>query len=141
MRAAPPVSLNLGTGRRERAAVCFLVACAGLASIHWTAALLEMPVAMGAELLLALALGAAAWWLVIPLTGRLSWDGRTWSRQLATDHDAIALARVQAMIDLGGWVLLRADARWCGVSRGEAGPAWHGLRVALLAQGGAKARA
>lgn len=64
---------------------------------------------------------------------KLQWNGNGWQ----LEEQAVAL---RLMLDLGRFVLLRMQqpqgaVRWLGVSRGEAGPAWHALRVALLSHG------
>jgi hypothetical protein len=75
-----------------------------------------------------------------PMGGSLRWDGQCWwhVRHAGAAH---AVHRVDLMMDLGGWVLLRAwdgrglrrpqPGRWCGIGRQDAGSSWHGLRLAL----------
>jgi hypothetical protein len=63
--------------------------------------------------------------------GRLCWTGQGW--QLA---DGVPLRQVSVQIDIGGWMLLRLSPlagrpRWAAICAQQAGPAWHGLRVAL----------
>ena len=72
--------------------------------------------------------------------GLLRWDGQGWW----SGSDAGAahpLHSVDLMMDLGGWMLLRARAepaprwwlpgRWCSIAHRDVGAAWHGLRLAL----------
>ena len=89
----------------------------------------------------------------LPADGNtLVWDGAGWalttraSRGGALAGITGAEVRVQIMqvviaLDLGAWMLLRLQAetggsRWQVVRAACAGPAWHGLRLALLTQAG-----
>jgi hypothetical protein len=84
---------------------------------------------------------AVAWRASARPVAVLAWDGQTWSLD---GHPGTAAV----MIDLDGWMLLRfcpapeGSARtpahrpgvaWMGLGARRAGPAWHGLRVALYA--------
>ncbi len=149
MRAAPPIELMLPSGRREQAASALLFALAGgtaaywLQALHWLWALPAAPWVLPAlAALLAACVGRRLW---RPLQGRLRWDGAGWSvapAVQAATAQVLPLGRLDLMLDLGGWMLLRGRpaaggcARWAGVRSGEVGPVWHGLRVALFADAG-----
>jgi hypothetical protein len=62
--------------------------------------------------------------------GVLAWDGEGW----LLEGEPVS-ARLKLATSAGLLVLLtgRLGRRWIGISRAEAGPAWHGLRVALQA--------
>jgi hypothetical protein len=140
MRSTPPaVEVTLAPGRRERRLVAAVYAMAASLLAAWLATHSALP-----ALALWPAAGLLGAWLgsraVQPMGGRLRWDGQCWwlVRPLEAAHP---LHRVDLMMDLGGWVLLRAAAapggrrlmpgRWCGISRRDAGTSWHGLRLAL----------
>lgn len=61
---------------------------------------------------------------------RLAWDGQHW--RVDGHH-----TRVQLMLDLGPWMLLRlrpeasSGSRWLPLAASEAGTAWGALRAAL----------
>jgi hypothetical protein len=84
----------------------------------------------------AAAVAALSWWLAAPRARHVQWDGQQW----LADGAAV---RVEVMIDLPRWLLLRLRAEpgsatggvcWTAVSAAESGPVWHGLRVALFAR-------
>jgi hypothetical protein len=140
MRSTPPaVELTLASGRREQRIVAAMYAVAASLLGAWLAALGSVPAL--AVWPLAAVLGA---WLGLnalrPMVGSLCWDGQWWWH-VRHAGAARALHRVDLMMDLGGWLLLRARAgqgpggllpgSWCGISRQDAGSSWHGLRLAL----------
>ncbi|WP_284615567.1 hypothetical protein [Aquabacterium humicola] len=136
MRAAPPaVDIELGCGRRERAAAAALYGLAGAVIAVWLCLLLERnPVLPAfAAALAGLAVGAK---ILRPVCGHLRWDGAAWTLA-QPGHTPLALRRVRLQIDLGGWLLLRIEpigpARpgWCGIAQKDIGAAWHGVRLAL----------
>ncbi len=74
----------------------------------------------------------AAWRMASPMQGRLRWDGAHWVHLPNQLPQAIALKNLRISVDLGGWLLLRADhGRWCGLTAGKCGAQWHGLQLAL----------
>ena len=85
-------------------------------------------VLVGASKLMALT--AAGLSLRPPRGQRLAWDGQHWR---VDGHRT----RVQLMLDLGPWMLLRlwpdasARPRWMPLAASEAGTAWGALRAAL----------
>jgi len=111
MHAAPAVSFLADDGGLWRAAVAGAVAttAAALAAwLHgWLAAWHDAVPASGATasaLLAAAAAGAWGWRRGRRTPVRLSWDTRTWLWQAA---GGVPLrGRLQAAIDLGGWMLL-----------------------------------
>jgi hypothetical protein len=140
MRSTPPaVEVTLAPGRREQ----WLVAAAHAMAVSFLGAWLAEHA--GAPVVAAWALaGVVGAWLGLkvlqPMVGALRWDGECWWH-LPYAEGAHPLHRVDLMMDLGGWVLLRARAErgqrrllpghWCGISRRDAGHGWHGLRLAL----------
>ncbi len=135
MRTAPAVSVHGSGGRPWRWFAGLLAGCAASSLLATALAHAQWPAApAGLALLLAAALTA---WRRLPPAVHLVWDGRAWT----ADGQAVTLSLV---MDLGFWMLLRLRApsgasRWLPVARADAGPAWHGLRVAVHGQGGAKA--
>ena len=140
MRSTPPaVEVTLASGRREQGlvaalyAVAFALLGAWMASHAAVSAFVAWPVAglLGAWL---------GWKAVQPMGGLLRWDGKGWwhGQHAGAAHP---LHSVDLMMDLGGWMLLRARAepvsrrlrpgRWCGIGRRDVGAGWHGLRLAL----------
>jgi len=159
MRAAPAVDAALRAGGPERVLITGAHALAGALLAAWAGARAEAPpwsiwsTALAAALLAA-GLGAVlARRALPPGTARLGWDGQGWRLHTApaagrpAAADPIPLAQVVATLDLGPWLLLRlrpADGgpvRWQVAGARAAGPAWHGLRVALAAHGGLPAAA
>ena len=76
-------------------------------------------------------------------SSRLGWDGAVWLwRGERPDQGLVPLQRVVVSLDLGAWMLLQLvpacglSTRWRVASARRAGPAWHGLRVALQAHAG-----
>ncbi|MBI3367551.1 MAG: hypothetical protein HY021_03590 [Burkholderiales bacterium] len=108
--------------------------------MHWLAAHADWALPLPAECAAAVAMAAFSGWCTHPLVGHLRWDGQAWGWRPTVTDDGTALETVRAMIDLDVWMLLKADAAWCGLSRAEAGAAWHGLRVALYASRPAEER-
>jgi hypothetical protein len=140
MRSTPPaVEITLASGRREQGLVAAVHAVAAALVGAWLGARGGGPVlaAWPIAAMLGAGLGLKAF---RPMRGSLRWDGQCWWHVPHTGA-AHPLHRVDLMMDLGGWVLLRARAEqapgrlvpegWCGVSRRDAGSGWHALRVAL----------
>jgi hypothetical protein len=134
MRTAPAVDAPLGDGGRERMLSALLYGLCGLMTSAWLMSRSEVDVGAwfwwlaGGIGAVAAFVGRAAW----PMApGRLRWTGQEW--QLS---DGVPLRRVAVQIDVGAWMLLRLSPlggrpRWAAVSARQAGPDWHGLRVAL----------
>ena len=112
---------------------------AGMAGLAWTAA--------------AAAFGAWQARRALPADGKtLVWDGASWALTTHASRGGapagitaaevrVPIAQVQIALDLGAWLLLRLQAetggsRWQVVRAACVGPAWHGLRLALLTQAG-----
>ena len=143
MRQAPPADAPIASGRLERMLIALCHALAlGAGAYALTPALwgVDMPLWVCVPLAgLAAAIGACTWQSV---GGQLRWDGQQW-HWLATSAPAgpaQALANLRVQIDLGSWVLLRWRAdktarrhTWACLRAGDAGPRWHGMRVALVA--------
>lgn len=135
MHAAPPVELVLSGDWRERwvcalpwglgVAAALAAASFRLADAEWHAWLVAVGALSGAVL------GA---WLARPMRGVLSWDGHLWRlSNPAAGTESVALHGVQVALDFGiGMVLTTDGQQWCIVTAGDAGPRWHGLRLALF---------
>jgi hypothetical protein len=124
----------LGLGwRRVQAAIYGL---AGAAAAAWLVQhLAEAPVSAAVVFGMAALAWVGGFGLALLLLDRaactLAFDGQQW---LAGGEPQ----RVDLMLQTGSFVLLRLRAshqstRWLAVQRTEAGPAWHGLLVALHA--------
>jgi hypothetical protein len=77
--------------------------------------------------------GAIGWRLGRPVELQLRWSGTRWELLGQAGWQPAVL---RAMLDLGGWMLLRAQpeigrTRWVGVSDAAIGPPGHLLRAAL----------
>lgn len=152
MRAAPPVEVQLASGRRERCILVLLHAWAGAQCGVWAALWGELPAAWTWAAALSLAglmagLGCRLGLRSLPACGtaagapRLRWDGRQWWLHAGADAQQ-RVQQVQVAIDLGPWLLLQLllepdrSTRWAVVDARSAGAAWHGLRRAVLAHAG-----
>jgi hypothetical protein len=127
MRAAPPVSLRCSGGWWWRGLQTFLPALAAAVFGVWALQWLQQPPAWAA--VFALVVAAVSWRLAATRPLDLVWDGQRWTA------DGVP-GRLDVMLDVDGALLLRlrpeagGPPRWMAVTAAEAGPAWHGLRVA-----------
>jgi hypothetical protein len=127
MRAAPPVSVRCSGGWWWRGLQTGLPTAAAAASGVWALQWLQQPPGWAAAF--ALAIAALSWHRAVARPVDLVWDGQRWTA------DAVP-GRLDVMLDAGGALLLRLRpdtgqrSRWIAVTAAEAGPAWHGLRVA-----------
>jgi hypothetical protein len=134
MRTAPPVSVSCTGGSVWRWAQSAVPALAIAAWVAWAAGHRAWPAdqAAVAALLSAAVVGGFVWWRAAPRVLSLQWDGQQWWANGSTVNAVV-------MMELPHWLLIRLHAqgglvpRWAAVSATEAGPAWHGLRVALFA--------
>ena len=139
MRGAPPVHLVCG---RDALAVIATAGLAGLAAgslagwLGWHAGGSPVVVFPFVLMVALAAAGLGAWRVAAAGVRRLGWDGRLWTLDGAP-------VRVAVMVDLGGWMLLRAhgDGRraWLPLHLSRTGAPAHLARAALLAHGGAPA--
>jgi hypothetical protein len=138
MNGAPPVALVCEGGAVWRGVRAGLPALAAAAFVAWIAghAGLGLPGQAIAALAAALPAAALAWRAAAPQPRALAWDGEQW--RLGPADEA---GRVDVMIDLGGWLLLRHTGHgvgavpvWLAVSGSVVGAALHGLRLALQAR-------
>jgi hypothetical protein len=135
MRTAPPVSVLCTGGPQWRWTQTVLPTLAIASLVAWIAGHRgwSMQATAVSAMSSALAIGLLAWWQAAPRRLALQWDGQQWLADGAAVHAVV-------MMDLPHWLLIRLhvgrgiSSRWVAVSAGEAGPAWHGLRVALFAQ-------
>lgn len=139
MRAAPPIDAPLGDGRAERGLIILLYTLALAVAAHWAAAQAGAPAPWRPALLSSLPGAIAGAWVarrLLPVApGRLRWTGTQW---LADDGTAV---QVDLQLDAGAWLLLRLTSpgrrtRWAVARAGQAGGAWHGLRLALQTHAG-----
>lgn len=152
MRTAPAVHLSLEADTSWRVGLCLLSAAAVASPLMWLALWLQAPplAALGAAVPGALLVAGLLWRRSGVAARALAWDGAQWWL-LARGESAPRAGRVQLMIDLGAWLLLRfravqsarGDARghWLALSQAHHRPHWHALRCALYAHGAAKAAA
>jgi hypothetical protein len=143
MRSAPAVSVRCTNDAAWRWAQTLLPALAAGVGALWWLLRLDEPLSQPGWLAgAAFAVAAAVAWRASARSAAvLAWDGQTWS--LDGQPGAAAV-----MIDLDGWMLLkfcpvpdgstmapahRPGVAWMGLGATRAGPAWHGLRVALYA--------
>jgi hypothetical protein len=138
MHGAPPVALVCEGGAVWRGVRAGLPALAAAAFAAWVAghAGLGLPGQALVALVAAVPAATLAWRAAAPQPRALAWDGEHWRLGPADQP-----GRVDVMIDLGGWLLLRhtgdganAAVTWLAVSGSSAGAALHGLRLALQAR-------
>jgi hypothetical protein len=139
VRQAPPVSLRCDGSAAWRGLHALLAATAAASLAAWV--LLhggaEASTAGAASAAAALLAAAAGWLRARPEPAELRWDGQAWWLDGAA-------GRVDVMMDLGPWMLLRfrptaGASRWLPVP--DAGPARHGLRAALYSRAAVRAPA
>jgi hypothetical protein len=135
MRRTPPVVVHLQAQPAVQAVAALIVAlaCAGLAA--W--AVSHQSHLWPAWLLLP-ACAVCAWRGAAVLPRRLRWDGEAWWLAESGRDDEIAV-RLDILIDLGTWMLLRATPgpRWLPLSRRDETSHWGALRATLFAAPGA----
>ena len=143
MRTAPAVHLSLEADTPWRVGLCLLCAAAVATPAAWLALWLKVPPlpALGAAALAALPALVLPWRRAVPNACALAWDGAQWwlhPRGAGQPRPG----RVQLMLDLGLWLLLRftplpappaSGARWLALSQSRHAPHWHALRCALHA--------
>ncbi len=134
MRAAPPVSLSCPRVGAWRWLLAVVPALGVGVGVSWVLLHLELPA--WPALLPALAAALVAWRCTGAVAVRLAWDGQQWLADEQPGELAVAL-------DLHVAMLLRWHAPngspnkktiWLPVTSRGAGPAWHGLRVAVHAR-------
>ena len=144
MRTAPAVHLSLEADTPWRVGLCLLCAAAAAAPLAWSMLWLRMPpgAALGGGVAVALGTAGMLWQRLDHGTVALAWDGAQWWLQGRGDVQPHA-GRMQLMIDLGTWVLLRfmpapapaaqpgARGHWLALSQTRHRPHWHALRCAL----------
>ena len=159
MRTAPAVSATLDTQGRECVVISGVHALAAAALMAWAGLQAGIGASWPAGVAGLAWIGAMAVfgaWLArraLPADGaQLNWDGASWA--LATRQrgsgtptsptgtvQPVPVRQVAVALDLGAWMLLHLQTgveatRWQVVRAACVGPAWHGLRLALLTQAG-----
>jgi hypothetical protein len=122
-------------------AVVYGVAAAALAvwvALHLAEARVSPAAGLAVATLAFLLVCGLAWRLLGAAEAKLVWDGRQWL--VGGEPRQVGL-----MLQTGSCLLLRLQAApfktsWLAVERAEAGPAWHGLLVALHASPTAEAQ-
>jgi hypothetical protein len=100
------------------------------ALVMWVLAHAGWAAAPVAALAVAGLVATIAAWAMSPVPVSLSWDGQRW----AADGSS---GRLEVMIDLGPWLLLRlcpqpvGRACWIGLASTDAGSSMHALRAAV----------
>jgi hypothetical protein len=135
VRTAPPVSLSCPRAGAWRALLSWIPAFAVGLGAAW--ALLHAAQPAGWALVPALITAAWAWRSAPATPVLLAWDGSRW----CADGEPGELV---PMLDLHAAMLLRwrsptRKTIWLPVTARAAGPAWHGLRVAVFAHRSAAA--
>ncbi|MBL0090331.1 MAG: hypothetical protein IPP44_27950 [Ideonella sp.] len=132
MSGPPPLTMDLGSGLRERALCAVIWALAFLVLGLWIQSRVVAPVGWW-WIAVDSGLGAAlGWQLARPMRGQLGWEGSAWWWRERDDTPARALGALSLSIDFGHAVVLRAPkGRWCLITRRDAGAQWHGLQLAL----------
>ncbi|MBL8327742.1 MAG: hypothetical protein JNJ71_02750 [Rubrivivax sp.] len=143
MRAPPPAGIEVHDDLRWRVVQALLAALAGGSAsqfvLSWLALERPLPAWLSAGVVGAVALLAAAWmaWHARQPSGRLTWSGSQWRWQPRGEPLAADLLGVDAMIDLGGWILLRLRfaarrrALWIACRRPGEATSWAAFRAAV----------
>ncbi|MFM7705205.1 MAG: hypothetical protein ACKO6D_09905 [Rubrivivax sp.] len=143
MRTPPPFEVTLHDAPAWRVVQALLWALAGAGLGAWLASAMPGrdagPEARSAATAAAAGLGALVaaalgWWRGRPCSARLRWSGRRW--ELWGPAGGWQPAALQAMLDLGGWMLLRVRSaggasRWIGAAEPAGDEAGQPLRAAL----------
>jgi len=145
-RVATAFGLTLRLAPRDRALLAAWVALSVSVFAVWLAALGWMawtPAPMPSWLapLVVVSFGLpAAWWTRRRAVGEvalLHWREGAWYLAAPDDPERRDGGRVEPMIDLGGWMLLRFRSdeskleRWFVADPAQAGSTWHDMRAAL----------
>ena len=159
MHTAPAVVAALDDQRPERVLISSVHVLAAVVVVVWaglhTRSDMSMPSGMAGLAFTAAAAAFGAWQArrALPADGMsLVWDGASWALTTRASRGGalsgltgavvrVPITQVEIALDLGVWLLLRLQAeaggpRWQVVRASCAGPAWHGLRLALLTQAG-----
>ena len=131
MRRTPPVVVHVQPQRAVQAVVALIAVVTSTSLAFWA-----MSHVAAAWPLLALVPVAAAWgWReAAPLPRRLRWDGEAWWLTEPSTDDETPV-RVDVLIDLDRWLLLRATPgpRWLPLARAQQVSTWGALRATLHA--------
>ena len=159
MHTAPAVAAALDAQRSERVVISSVHVLAAVVVLVWAGVHAglggSVPAGMAglAFTAAAAAFGARQARRALPADGKsLVWDGASWALTTRASRGGarsgvtgaeirVPILQVGIALDLGAWLLLRLQAdtggtRWQVVRAACAGPAWHGLRLALLTQSG-----
>jgi hypothetical protein len=151
MRQAPAVRVPCVDGALVRNVPLALAGLTAAAMAAWLTARLGGTVASSAIVAAAVACAGLAWgWRrslrLARCTSVLQWDGAAWSLLIdaastgsAAQGQALALERVDVMMDLGGWLLLRARpargaVRWLPMRERDVGADFRAVCRALYAR-------
>lgn len=134
MRRTPPLTVALHPQRGLQALIALTAGLASLGLCAWLAGHdpRTWPVVLTAPLV-----AVWAWREAVVLPRRLRWDGQAWWLT-EPGQDAERVVRLAVLIDLDGWLLLRAEPgpRWLPLSRRQQGGLWGALRATLWAAPG-----
>ncbi len=159
MRTAPAVSAALDTQGFECVVISGVHALAATALAAWMGLQAGVgpswPACLAGLAWIGAATASGAWLArrALPADGaHLIWDGASWALITRPSSGAtptsptgpvlrVPIRQVGVALDLGAWMLLRLQTevgptRWQVVRAVCVGPAWHGLRLALLTQAG-----
>ena len=159
MHNAPAVVAALDAQRPERVVISSVHALAAAVVVVWAGlhAGLDgsVPAWMAGSVWILVVAAFGSWQArrALPADGKtLVWDGAGWALTTRESRGGaligitgadvrMPIMQVGIALDLGAWMLLRlwaetGESRWQVVRAACAGPAWHGLRLALLTQAG-----
>lgn len=144
MRLAPAVATTASNAGAWRGGQVLVLAGSAGVSMGWALVLagLSAGMAWSAAAAAAVIVALLAWRRFAPVPTRLTWTGTAWQLHVPGAPGAVDLRAVEAALDLGPALLLRARAavpdpaardHWLMITRAEAGPDFRGLCVALYA--------
>ena len=147
MRHAPAVRVPCVAGALWRYLPMVLQSVTVAAMVLWCLHMLAVA-PLWSRLAAGAAAAAVAAWIALalkPTSPTLQWDGTSWSLLGRDTEQPIALSRVDVMMDLGAWLLLRAfdaerRARWLPVHRLDAPADFRALCRAVYAHASAAER-
>lgn len=143
MHAAPPVRIPVVTDALAQGGALLCATWAAANGVAWALSWTEASAwSSGVVIMLAAGVAALLTWRALrrhaAVIGLLAWDTASW--HWAAAGAATQPGRVQVMIDLGPWMLLRfnpvaprAAGTWLAISRGAAAGQWPAWRAALYA--------
>lgn len=141
MHQAPAVQVCCSGSAEWRTLRCLLGGVAAAVFVGWVLLRSGAPsyAAWAASAAVALVIFLLIWRATRESDWALGWDGARWWFASDATSNPVDVQTMDVMIDLGGWLLLRARladgaSRWVAVSRGNASTDHKALCTALYAQ-------